>query len=191
MIKKIKPKRCKVCELGFIPARPLQQVCSASCAFKFNSKKEIDKRIKEAKESIAESPKGINELEKIAKRVFQMWCRMRDSKLGCISCGILDCKQFDGGHYFKAEIYSKLIFEEINVNKQCSYCNGPFMNGNLIPYRKGMVSKYGEDIVNELENSADKMRVYQYTRHELKEIISIYKLKIKNQDFTPLSKYLQ
>lgn len=190
MIKKIKPKKCKVCSIGFIPARPLQQVCSASCAYKFNSKKEIDKRIKEAKNAIAESPKGINELEKIAKRVFQMWCRMRDSKLACISCGSIECKQFDGGHYFKAEIYSGLIFEEINVNKQCSYCNGPFMNGNLIPYRKGMVLKYTEAIVNELEASADKLREYKFTRPELLLIISTYKAKIKNQDFEPLSKYL-
>jgi len=190
MDKKRKSKPCKVCSLKFIPARPLQQVCSMTCAVKFNSDKEIKKRVKQMKDNIKESPQGIQQLEGVAKRVFQMWCRMRDEKEPCISCKTKQTEQWDGGHYAKAEIYSGLIFEEVNVNKQCCYCNGPYMDGNLIQYRKGLILKYGNDIVEKLESSMDSLREYKFTRSEFLEIIAYYKTKIKNKDFSPRSKYL-
>jgi len=189
MDKKRKSKSCKVCSLKFVPARPLQQVCSASCAYKFNSEKEIKKRTKQYKDNIKESPEGIAKLKVIAKRVFQMWCRFRDANDSCISCKTKTTQQWDGGHYAKAEIYSGLIFEEVNVNKQCCNCND-HLDANLIQYRKGLVLKYGNDIVERLETSMDSLREYKFTRSELLDIIAYYKQKIKNNDFSPRSKYL-
>lgn len=170
---KIKEKICKQCGTKFKPYNTLQVVCSGSCAIKFNSKKEIDKRVKVMKKE----SQSIPELKALARVVFQTWVRLRDHAQGCISCPKTDAK-WDAGHYFKAEVYSGLIFVPMNVNKQCSYCNCQ-LTGNLIEYRKGLIVKYGEAAVESLEAQADISRVHKFTREELQELITTYRTKIK------------
>lgn len=138
--------------------------------FKFNSEKEISKRFKEMKFSVS-----FEKVKAKAKKTFQSWIRKRDERLPCISCDRTNTKQWDGGHYFKAEIYSGLIFDEMNVNKQCVYCNRD-LDGNLIQYRIGLVKKYGSYAVEGLEELAPKKKQYKYSRIELLDIINIYKL---------------
>ena len=172
---KRKPKKCKVCAKEFYPFNSLQQVCDYKCALIFNSPKEIDKRYKQIKEDA----QPIQFYEDTAKSVFQLFIRLRDENLPCISCGTTESKQWDGGHYFKAELYSGLIFNEINCNKQCCYCNRN-LHANLIGYRKGLVKKYGEYAIQALEETADEKRVYKFTKFELLEIKKHYQQKIKN-----------
>jgi len=172
---KVKPKVCKSCGHSFIPFNTLTVVCSASCALKFNSKKEIQKRIKEMKTEV----RTINDYRAVARAVFQKWIRKRDEDQPCISCGTFTSKQWDGGHYLKAEIFTGLIFDPINCNKQCAYCNGPFMAGNLIEYRKGLINKYSLNEVEDLEARADVNRSYKFTKAELIEITNYYKEKLK------------
>lgn len=170
---KIKPKICKQCGKAFYPLR-ITPVCSYVCALKYNEEKEVLKRVKQMKKDLV-SPK---DLEKVAKRVFQKWVRLRDTNLPCISCGTETSKQWDGGHYKKAEIYSGVIFNEFNVNKQCSYCN-KHLHGNELNYRAGMIKKYGVGCVESLESLANRTRQYRYTTDELLEIIKTYKEKTK------------
>lgn len=177
-----KPKRCGYSECGekFIPQRPLQQCCSPKCAIEFNSEKEVKKRFRE----IENNTTTLSMFEHTAKTVFQKWCRLRDEKEPCISCKRTFTKQWDGGHYYPAGQYSGIIFNEMNVNKQCSECNGTLLHGNPIEYRKGLIQKYGEEKVKELDMLAIEKRNYKYTREELQEITIKYKLKIKHNDFT-------
>ncbi len=170
---KIKPKICKQCGKAFYPLR-ITPVCSYVCVLKYNEEKEVLKRVKQMKKDLV-SPK---DLEKVAKRVFQKWVRLRDANLPCISCGTETSKQWDGGHYKKAEIYSGVIFNEFNVNKQCSYCN-KHLHGNELNYRAGMIKKYGVGCVESLESLANRTRQYRYTTDELLEIIKMYKEKTK------------
>lgn len=121
---------------------------------------------------------SLNDLRAIARTVFQSWVRLRDENLACISCEKTVTQQLDGGHYLKAEIYTGLIFDEINCNKQCCNCND-HLQGNVIEYRKGMIKKYSEDQVNALELKSDLSRVYKFSRYEFQEIISKYREKIK------------
>lgn len=178
---KVKIKICgySECKKEFVPQRPMQQVCSTLCAQKFNEEKEVKKRVKEMKSNITR----LSVYEDIAKKIFQSWIRKRDEKEGCISCPNLMASQWDGSHYFKAEIYSGVIFNEMNVNKSCSYCNNQ-LAGNLIEYRKGLVKKYGEEKVNELEVLAVKTKQYKFTREELVDIAHKYKMKIKANDYS-------
>ena len=173
MIRKIKPKKCKQCGSDFLSFRPLQIVCSPSCALKFNSKKEVDKRVK----IMRSESRSLQFHEEIARKVFQKYIRERDKDLPCISCGTIDAK-FDAGHFYKAELYSGLIFDEDNVNKQCSYCNS-YLSGNLIEYGKGLLLKIGQERYNKLAERSNASRVYKYTRDELKSIIERYKAKVK------------
>lgn len=179
--KPIKPKQCPVCPNTFIPIySTLQQTCSALCAIKFNSEKEVKKRIEQMKVNV----EGTTQLEKTARTYFQKWIRERDKDLPCISCGKTD-KDFigpyvwDAGHFFSADRYSGLIFEETNVHKQCKQCNGTTMYGNLAEYRKGLAARYGDDYVFELESISDANRSYTYSRSELIDIANKYKLKLK------------
>lgn len=170
---KVKSKICKVCGKEFKPMR-ITPVCSYVCALKFNDEKEVNKRIKEYKVS----SQKLSELESIARKVFQQWIRKRDENQPCISCGKDETAQWDAGHYFSAELYSGLIFDEMNVNKQCVYCNRNNY-GNLLNYRKGMIKKYGELAVEGFEEQADQHRQFKYTREMYLEIIKTYKQKIK------------
>ena len=179
--KPTKPKQCPVCPNTFIPQySTLQQVCSPKCAVVFNSEKEVKKRVEQMKVVV----EGTTQLEKAARLIFQKWIRERDKDLPCISCGKTESNFippyiWDAGHYFSAERFSGLIFEETNVHKQCKQCNGVTMHGNLSEYRKGLIARYGEDYVFELESISDANRVYKYSRSELIDIANKYKMKLK------------
>lgn len=173
---KVKTKKCAVCDEPFIPwYTTLQPTCSIKCTIKYNEEKEITKRFEKLKVEV----QGTALLEKAARIVFQKFIRERDKHFPCISCGTKHSPQFDAGHYKKAEIFTGLIFEETNCHKQCCYCNGPIMHGNLDEYRKGLIARYGEDYVWELESIADANRVYSFSRHELIEIANTYKTKLR------------
>lgn len=174
MAKKVKPKKCAVCELDFTPVySTLQQVCSPLCAIKFNSEKEIDKRHNQLK---IESRK-LSWFEDVARKIFQLWIRLRDKDLPCISCGAANTK-FDAGHYFKAELYSGMIFDEDNVHKQCCTCND-ILEANLHEYRKGLIQRYGLEYVERLESRSDANRKKSWTREEYIEITEKYKHRVK------------
>lgn len=179
--KRIKPKKCgySECEKLFVPQRPLQVACSIDCARKFNEEKEVKKRLREMESNVTK----LSVYEGLARTVFQQWIRLRDKNVPCISCGTFETNQWDSGHYMKAELFSGVIFNPLNVNKQCCYCNGPKMHGNLIQYRIGLVKKIGEEAVNDLEVLANQTRQYKFTREELAEITTKYKKKIKDGDF--------
>ena len=170
---KIKLKQCKQCGEMYKPFNTLQVVCSAICALEFNSKKEVDKRFKVMKSD----SRSLIEIRNLARVSFQIYIRQRDKDLPCISCNKSDAK-WDAGHYLKAEIYTKLIFNEDNVHKQCSYCNLQ-LAGNLIEYRKGLVKRIGVKRVEDLEDMADSSRTYKFTKDELITLAKNYKLKIK------------
>lgn len=176
-----KPKKCGYSECGkpFVPQRPLQQCCSVECALKFNDEKEVKKRIKQMENNVT----TLGMLEEAARVIFQKWVRLRDEKEPCISCGIAYATTWHGSHYFDAGVFSGIIFHPMNVNKSCDQCNG-YKHGNKPGYRIGLVKKYGEEKVRELELLANEKRNYKYTKQELIDIATVYKQKIKNQDFT-------
>lgn len=62
----------------------------------------------------------------------------------------------------------------MNCNGQCIRCN-QHLHGNLIFYRIGLVIKYGEEAVRELELKATMFRTKKWSRQELEEIIETYK----------------
>jgi len=77
------------------------------------------------------------------------------------------------GHYFAAGSYPALRFNETNVNGQCLRCNN-FLHGNLINYRKGLVRKYGEKKVLELEILAEVKRPHKWKEFDLQIIREQY-----------------
>lgn len=122
--------------------------------------------------------KTIGEYKADARKSFQKWIRLRDSDENCISCNSSTADTFDGGHFYKAEVYSGLIFNENNCHKQCRKCNR-FMNGNELNFRKGLIARYGVEYVTNLDNICDINRVKKYTKEELIAKKLQYDIKIK------------
>jgi hypothetical protein len=130
------------------------------------------------KSDLREKLKTIGKYKAEARKSFQKWIRLRDSDKNCISCNSSTADVFDGGHFYKAEVYSGLIFNENNCHKQCRKCNR-FMNGNELNFRKGLIARYGIDYVTNLDNICDINRVYKYTKEELIAKKLQYDIKIK------------
>lgn len=181
-----KGRRCRNKECGklFTPIyTTIQPVCSPRCALLYTrdlEEKRKRKSWKEEKKIIKEELKTLSEHRQDARKWFQLWIRkVRDKNRPCVSCGVTSAAQFDAGHYFSAHQFSGLVFDEQNVHKQCSTCNNHH-HGALVLYRLGLISRYGELYVEQLEAKRDMARNYKYTREELIKIKEEYKNRLKN-----------
>ena len=108
---------------------------------------------------------------------FHSFIRMRDYGLPCISCRRF--VQLQAGHFYNAGNYASLRFDEKNVNGQCFDCNFN-KEGNKQGYEKGLIKKYGKDVLRYLEikkNNTSKLGVF-----ELNLLNDFYKKKIKELD---------
>lgn len=86
---------------------------------------------------------------------FSDFIRLRDYiKYGrCISCGkrVRSYKELQAGHYMAAANCGfSLIFDEVNVNGECSYCNG-FDPNHQVGYRTNLNIRYGAGTAEALE----------------------------------------
>ena len=177
----VKPKKCSECGGEFKPFRTTQSVCSTACAIKDAATKA---KKKEAKEWKVEKARRVDKMKTRTQKVndvrpvFQKWIRHRDKDQPCISCPATSADEWHGGHYFKAELYTGIIFNELNCNKQCKRCN-KFGQGMQAEYRIGLVKRIGEAAVLELESIKDALRVYKWSDDELSEIKKKYTAKLK------------
>lgn len=120
-------------------------------------------------------PKSIAKLKKELDKVFNAFIRYRDFGMGCLACGE---SIKGGGHasHFYASTFTAVRWDERNVNLCCVKCN-VFLHGNLLDYRKGMIQKYGHDVLEDLE--AKKNQVFKLEREWLIERIEHYKHLLK------------
>lgn len=118
----------------------------------------------------------INKLD----RVFSEFIRLRDASANgyvrCISCGkISHWKDVDCGHYVNRKHLSTRWHEK-NCNAQCRACNR-FDEGNMLGYTKGLVKKYGQSVLDELD--VMKCHTSKLCDFEGKILIKFYKDKVK------------
>ncbi|AWW32150.1 NinG protein [Echinicola strongylocentroti] len=125
-------------------------------------------------------------LEK-AQEAFNRYIRKRDNNnprkgfFTCISCGkVRDEKYLQAGHYMPAGSNAPVRFDEMNVHGQCVECN-TYLHGNQEAYRRGLVRKYGEEAVEDLELKAKQM--WKWSRPEIIAIITDYRAKVKEVNY--------
>ena len=181
-----KTKKCKVCGSEFTPSKPMQRVCSLSCALSIASlakaKRErtalaADKKLTREK---LDAMKSKGRLVAEAQVAFNRYIRLRDAGLPCICCGQpmgegVHGGAVDAGHYRSRGSAVHLSIEPTNVHKQCVRCNLE-LHGNLIEYRKGLVARYGVEYVEAIE--ADE-RARHYTPEEFTAMKLDYRAKVK------------
>ena len=112
---------------------------------------------------------------KDAQQVFNEFIRNRDKTEPCISCQRFHQGQYHAGHFVSVGSRPNLRFNEQNVHKQCAPCNN-HLSGNIIQYRMNLIKKIGIEAVVQLETDFEPKK---YTIDELKEIVQIYRKKVK------------
>lgn len=137
------------------------------------------KQIRSAIKKMSTKKESYSVLKKKLDKVFNHFIRLRDSKgdhFVCISCNTpLPLTELQAGHYWSCT-YTAIRWHEKNVNGQCRYCN-VFCQGNFGGYTKGMIKKYGEDVLKLLDMS--KNNKVKITAFEYKYLIVYYEEQIK------------
>ena len=176
-------KKCKECRYPFEPRfSTLEKYCwKHECKFieamqKVEQKKKSEsKEWSERKSKLKKDLLTVSDYIKLAQQVFNQYIRKRDEGKNCISCGKPPKKE-NAGHYFNANNHWNVRFDELNVHLQCEACN-TYLSGNLIEYGINLEKLIGADEFTILREKAYQTR--KFTRDELKEIIIIYKNKLK------------
>ena len=176
-------KKCKECRDPFEPRfSTLEKYCwKHECKFieamqKVEQKKKSEsKEWSERKSKLKKEMLTVQDYLKLAQQVFNQYIRKRDEGKNCISCQKPPLKK-NAGHYFNANNHWNVRFDELNVHLQCEACN-TYLSGNLIEYGINLEKLIGADEFIILREKAYQTR--KFTRDELKEIIIIYKNKLK------------
>jgi hypothetical protein len=181
--------RCKICKSKFIQKRALQPVCDTyecKVAYALNvAEKSKQRKIKQEEDinllfkEKAENKKLTYLLNNV-KNLCHEYIRLRDKNLPCISCNNQWNIDFQAGHFYKAELYSNLKFDENNISGQCRNCNLR-KDGNVSGYRAGIIQRYGEEHLKQLDDIAKEFKQsnYKWDREELETLRKHYKEKIK------------
>lgn len=168
-------KKCKHCKEQFKPYNSLQKYCFKDECRTTWIESEKEKQWKKKKAKLKQDLMTVQDYVKIAQQVFNKYIRERDKGNKCISCGKKPLKE-NAGHFYNANNHWNVRFDEYNVHLQCEHCN-TFLSGNLINYRENLIKKIGAEEYDKLVDRAKVTR--KFTVEELKEIINIYKNKLK------------
>jgi len=176
----LKDKKCKICKVKFTPTRQLQPTCNEMECMIAYSDKHLAKKAKETKtqhriEKREFNNQDVKKRTNDLKKVVQEYARLRDFHEVCISCRKPSAKQWDGGHFMNAEYHSKVRFNTLNINKQCSHCND-FSASNALNYKIHLIDKIGLEKVEWLEQQKG---ICKYTPEYLNRFIKIYRKRVR------------
>ncbi len=167
--------RCKNCKNKFEQVRFNQKFCLESECVRVWVESEKEKQWKKTKQKAKLDLMTLSDYLKLTQQVFNKFIRLRDKDQLCISCQKPPKKQ-NAGHYFSSGGHSNVRFDEDNVHLQCEHCN-TFLSGNLLNYQIEIERRIGAEKLIELQAKAHLEK--KWTKDELKELIAIYKKKIK------------
>ena len=168
--------RCKNCKEQFEPVKFLQKYCFKSECVKVWVETENAKQWTKKKSQMKADLTTTSDYLKLTQQVVNKYIRVRDEGLNCISCD-LPPKKKNAGHYYSQGGHSAIRFDEDNIHLQCEHCN-TFLSGNLLNYQIGIEKRIGGEKLIQLQAKAHDIK--KWTKEELKEIIEIYKKKIKS-----------
>ncbi len=168
--------KCKNCKEKFEPIKFLQKYCLKDECIRVFVEKTKEQQWKKTKAKAKLDLMTLSDYLKLTQQVFNKWINLRDKGLPCISCDKPITGRVNASHFWNANNHYNVRFNEDNVHSSCITCN-QFLSGNLLEYRTRLISKIGIERFNILE--AESKQTRKFTKDELKEIINIYKLKIK------------
>jgi len=167
--------RCKHCKEKFEPIKFLQKYCLKDECLRVFVADVKEKTWKKTKAKAKLDLMTLSDYLKLTQQIFNKYIRLRDKHELCISCQKPPKKQ-NAGHYFSSGGHSNVRFDEDNVHLQCEHCN-TFLSGNLLNYQIEIEKRIGAKKLIELQAKAQVVK--KWSIDELKEIMVIYKKKIK------------
>lgn len=168
--------KCKNCKEKFEPIRFNHKYCLKDECIRAFVAETKEKAWKQTKTRMKNDLKTLSDWLKETQVIFNKYIRLRDEGKLCISCNTIPKKK-NAGHYFSQGGHSNVRFDEDNVHLQCEHCN-TYLSGNLLNYQIGIEKRIGADKLIELQAKAHIEK--RWSVEELKELIKIYKEKIKN-----------
>lgn len=138
-------------------------------------RKDLEKAFREKKERT-----GLTTIIKHTVDTFHRYVRERDKGKPCIACATPWKHDFQASHYYKAELYTTLRFNENNVFGGCMECNLR-KEGNLSEFVLNIPKRIGNYAFEELNRLAemDKRTDHKWDREKLREIRIYYNQKLK------------
>lgn len=158
-MKQPKPKLCP-CGIKFTP-RGIQKYHSVQCELKH-------KTGKVESEDLINLPLQV--LRDMALGAFQKWVVMRDGK--CYTYG-RESGVLHGGHFFKKQIFSGMIFNEVSTRCQCDYCNVG-LDGNIKVFEQKLIAELGIEKFIVLENESITTKFKRWSKLEFIEKFKEY-----------------
>lgn len=186
----LKPKRCKTCGEEFQPRSGLQRVCGPKCAIQFVQAKGVEREARRVRREKAEGRKRLRtkrDYLRDAQVAFNKFIRLRDEGKPCVSCGITNPIErnggaWDAGHYRTRAAAPELRFDELNCHRQCKSCNTgeKHHSGKAETVRKAcreeLIRRIGLSAVESLEGPHEPKK---YTIEDLIAIRDLYRAKAK------------
>ena len=176
--------KCKLCKAPATLKAGLFNFCDIDHAYEYSKLARQEAQARKAKkqrQNDRERKKALKsraEWLKELQSVFNMFIRLRDDKLPCVSCGRFHQGQWHAGHYLSVGAHPALRFNELNVWRQCQPCNA-HLSGNQINYRKELVNRIGLEKVEWLEGPHSPLKL---TIPEIQAMLAEYKLKVKEME---------
>ena len=178
-------KKCKNCKKPFSPRfSTLEKYCwdldckSIEAMQKLNKIKQRERKEKRQEtKRIKESLKTLSQLKNELQKLVNTYVRMRDKGQPCISCQKPLGQKYDAGHFLSVGNYPSCRYDLRNINAQCVSCN-QYKGGAVHEYRPNLIQKIGESSFNDLYENRHQEK--KYSRPEILELISLYKVRIKN-----------
>jgi hypothetical protein len=175
-MRKVYQRKCLVCKDKFTPQNNTQIVCNPACAVEY-MKKQRSKEWQKEKKVIKQSLETKKDVLKAAQIVFNTYIRLRDKGKPCISCDKpYREKDINASHFYSVGAYPNLRFNEDNVHNSCIRCNKD-LHGNINEYTLRLPNRIGIERYNKLVE--DRNKPLKLSFDEAKELIAIYKQKIK------------
>lgn len=180
--------KCKFCgerkPLSEIQVR-MPYVCRACIPLYFEENK--DKVLKKAASDVQKKERQrlnkkkeelmtLSDWLKIAQTHFNAFVRERDKDFPCITCGEFR-KHNDAGHFLTVGSHPELRFNEDAVHKQCVWCNR-HKHGDAVNYAINLPKRIGQERFDAL--LAQRNTPKQYTIPEVKDLIELYKGKLRD-----------
>lgn len=169
-----KLKVCKQCKAEYQPRKPLQTVCSLTCALDRSREGRREAARKDQRRRDTETRarlKTLSARRKEAQAAFNEYVRMRDFNKPCVSCGQSPYQgQRHASHYRSRGAASHLAFNLYNVHASCAQCNSS-KSGNIIPYRVELIRRIGQERVEALENDNQTRRFSHDYLNRMKKIM--------------------
>ena len=177
--------KCLYHKTKFTPKYFNQKFCLSDneCIKAFNEfvkeqkEKQRSKEWNKQKKVIKQSLETKKDVLKAAQIVFNTYIRLRDKGKPCISCDKpYREKDINASHFYSVGAYPNLRFNEDNVHNSCIRCNKD-LHGNINEYTLRLPNRIGIERYNKLVE--DRNKPLKLSFDEVKELIAIYKQKIK------------